>query len=1166
MRVEVDLTGRRALQVVIAAWLSFLAATAASRAQTNVAPAVGQSEGYTALSYSSDGRWLASGAGDGTVAIWDLESGRIIRRFTGDTKSTDTVSISPDRKSIASISGSIRIWDILSGNLQREIRDLATNRMAMSPDWQNVAADGSVFQGVKLYQVLKIATSQDGAVERTLFGHGNSITRIVYSADGKFIASGSDDKTARFWDAKTGKLLRSFSGYQGSVAAVAISPDNQRVAAGGDDKTLKVWNTATGSLERSIAGFSEKIVAVSFSPDGRFIVASSDRELAMFSTTGGQQIWRSGDEDGIYDVKFSPDGRQVALATYQNIVLRDSNSGAIVRKLEGLAESANPVLFGSAQSLISDGRVWRRWDLASGRLLSQSSEETNLSAVMAVSADGKLVATSSYEGIAIWDASSGRQLRKFDKPPEFISALVFAPDGQSLLSGGGKVVRFWSLATGRSVRSVNLTGLYSIVSMAITPDGRTVAVSLLDSIRLLDASSGRLIRSFEKRQGDAYDMLTFANDGRVLVTGGFVTCSPIAGCHGDSRIQWGALKLWDVGSGRLLRTMDDYRSRVKAVAVSPDSQTIVGVSDDGTIKMWNAASGRLLGLLHGNATTIKSIAFSQDGSRIVGGSDSEVKVWDFPSAEQLVSLVCSPGGEWATITPEGFFDASPRGAELLYVVQGFQTERIDRAYNVLYRPDLVREKLAGDPNGKVKAASAQLNLDKVVASGSAPKVSIASPEAAVSSPTDEAEVEALITDQGGGIGRIEWRVNGVTLGVETRGIRPLAGSAENGPATTTTQSLKRKLALERGENRVEIVAYNGKNLVASEAAVVTIQWDGEKTAAPPRLYVLSVGVNDYYDSRLHLTYAVPDAIALAEGFGKAGAGLYAGVEVKTVLDSDVTPDNLDRVFAELGGRIQPRDVFVFFLAGHGKTKNGRYYFLPRDFRYEDESSVERAGMDQDRFQAWFARIPARKSILLYDTCESGSLTGNNSRGSDIDERLGALNRMARATGRTFLTATTDDSPALEGYRGHGVFTYVLLDAFARADVNNNGMIEVSELADYVDRRVPDLSFEVFKLRQIPQRSIVGNNFPLASRVEVLGVGSPPNDQPDGGTTIPLKPTHVAVASADSYAQASGNGTSTGQVPAGTLLSLVRTEQNWALVAKDGKLIGYVRLDRLMQVK
>ncbi|MCK1386994.1 Ig-like domain-containing protein, partial [Bradyrhizobium sp. 21] len=831
-----------------------------SNAQTIVVPAVGQADGYTSISYSNDGQWIASGAGDGTVAIWDVASGRIIRRFAGDTKATDSVSISPDRRSIASISGSIRIWDIASGKLQREIRDLATNHMAVSPDWQKVAADSSVFQGVKLFQVLKVATAQDGTVERTLFGHSNSITRIVYSADGNFIASASDDKTARFWDAKSGKLLRSFSGYQGAVAAVAISPNNQRIVAAGDDKIVKVWNTASGSLERSISGFGEKIVGVSFSPDGQSIAVISDHELIVFNATSGQPIWKSGEETGIYDVKFSPDGRQVAVATYQNIVLRDSGNGEVDRKLEGLVEAAAPVSFASARSLISDGRIWRRWDLTTGRLLNQSGEETNLSQVMAISADGKLVATSSYEGIAIWDISSGKTLRKFDKPPEFISALAFAPDGQSLLSGGEKIVRFWSLGTGHSTRSVSLPGPYSIISMALTPDGRTVAVSSLDTLRLVDASSGRIIRSFEKHQGDAYDVVAFANGGRVLVTGGFVTCSPIAGCHGDSRIQWGALRLWDVASGRVLRTLDDYRSRVKAIAVSPDSQILVGVSDDGTIKMWNAVSGSLVGSLRGNATTIKSIAFSQDGARIVGGSDGEIKIWEFPTGEQLASLICSPGGEWVVITPEGFFDASSRGAELLYVIQDFHTERIDRAYNALYRPDLVHEKLAGDPNGKLKTAAAQLNLDKVMASGLAPKVTIVSPASRSSSPTDELEVEASISDQGGGIGRIEWRVNGVTLGVETRGVKPLgATGAGDSAAPSDKQTAKQKLALERGENRIEAIAYNSKNLIASEVAGVSIQWDGEKTAAAPRLYVLSVGVNDYYDSRLHLAYAVPDA-------------------------------------------------------------------------------------------------------------------------------------------------------------------------------------------------------------------------------------------------------------------------------------------------------------------
>jgi uncharacterized caspase-like protein len=282
---------------------------------------------------------------------------------------------------------------------------------------------------------------------------------------------------------------------------------------------------------------------------------------------------------------------------------------------------------------------------------------------------------------------------------------------------------------------------------------------------------------------------------------------------------------------------------------------------------------------------------------------------------------------------------------------------------------------------------------------------------------------------------------------------------------------------------------------------------------------------------------------------------YTAVEVKTVLDSEVTLSNLDKVFADLSQKVQPRDVFVFFLAGHGKTKNGRYYFLPRDFRYEDESSIEKAGMGQDKFQAWFAEIPARKSLLLYDTCESGSLTGANKRGSDIDERLGALNRMARATGRTFLTATTDDAPALEGYHGHGVFTYALLDAFAHADVNNDGLIEISELADYIDQKVPDYSFEAFKLRQIPQRSIVGNNFALTNKAEVLP--ATPVAATGGAATIPTGPTHVIVAPVDVKTTASDTGVTVTHLPPGTQVRLIETANGWVLIARDGQKLGYV---------
>ncbi|WP_334396117.1 hypothetical protein [Bradyrhizobium sp. AZCC 2289] len=167
---------------------------------------------------------------------------------------------------------------------------------------------------------------------------------------------------------------------------------------------------------------------------------------------------------------------------------------------------------------------------------------------------------------------------------------------------------------------------------------------------------------------------------------------------------------------------------------------------------------------------------------------------------------------------------------------------------------------------------------------------------------------------------------------------------------------------------------------------------------------------------------------------------------------------------------------------------------------------------------------------------------------------------------TFLTATTDDAPALEGYRGHGVFTYALLDALDHADVNKNGLIEVSELADYIDQKVPDFSFEAFKLRQIPQRSIVGNNFALTNKAEVLttstgpaaaGNASPTTQSP--ATAFPAKPTHVVIAPTpvDVFERAHGAGASLQKLPAGTLVTVVRTADGWTFIAKDGKSLGYI---------
>jgi hypothetical protein len=430
---------------------------------------------------------------------------------------------------------------------------------------------------------------------------------------------------------------------------------------------------------------------------------------------------------------------------------------------------------------------------------------------------------------------------------------------------------------------------------------------------------------------------------------------------------------------------------------------------------------------------------------------------------------------------------------MLSVVRGLEAFAVDQFYQVLYRPDLVQEKLAGDPSGRVKEAAAKLDLGKLIESGRVPAVKFISHQGEQASPTDLVTVEANLQDQGGGLGRAEWRINGITIGVVDK------------PAVT----LKQSVALDPGDNVVELVAYNGANLVSSLPARAKIIWNGAEPTARPRLHVLVAGINQYVDGALKLTYAVPDAKAIAVAFQEAGKDHYEDVQVTFALDADATVTRLDRIFTDLAGKIRPRDVFVFFAAAHGKTVDGRYYMVPQDLRYQNEQSLVHNGIGQNKLQEWFAKIAAKKAVLIFDTCEAGSLaSGRVSMASAQQvatrglEQKAALGRLIQATGRATLTATTSTQDALEGYGGHGVFTFAILDALARGDTNGNGLIELAELIQHVDGLVPAIAEKLLGAKQFPQMDAFGSNFALARQVPTLAPAK------GDDIVIPIKPTHV----------------------------------------------------------
>ena len=1144
--------GRRWLAcglVLLAMPMLCTAASAQQRPRVEIVPFAPHSNyGATSSAISPDGKYLLSGGDGAMLKLWDAATGRLIRTFAGHSEAVNSVAFSPDSA------------HLLSGSQDR---------------------------------TLKLWDPTSGRVIRTFEGHSGSVSYVAFSPDGTRVLSGSSDKTLKLWDAASGHLIRTFEGHREWIASVGFSPDGTRLISGSFDRTLKLWDAASGQTILTVEE-PDFVLSAVFSPDGtRVLLSVSDHKdfaatLRLRDAASGQLIrtFKGHSSIRVHSVKFSPDGTRVLSGSDDaTLKLWDAATGQLIRTFENQPLGAEPGALGGhdgqvlsvayssdgTQLVSNDPRTLRLWDVSSGRLIRTIGMLSDTVHSVQFSPDGTHVVSAHGGGrtLKLWDAVSGRLIRIFagTERRDWMLSVAFSPNGTRLVSGTSSgTVKLWDVASGQQIHA--LPGhSYAASSVAFSPDGtRLLSGSYDNTIRLWDGASAQLMRTF-KGHSEAVRSVAFSSDGRRVISGSAdttlklwdaatgqlvrtlegrshyvnsVAFSPdgtrLLSGHGDN-----TLKLWDAASGQLIRAFEGHRGQIESVGFSPDGTRLISGSFDSTLKVWDAASGQLIRTLEGHSGRVYSAAFSPDGARLISGSsDGTSRVWSAATGEVLATLLAARSGEWLVITPEGFFEASGSGTEMLGIVTGLEVYSIDQFYQVLYRPDLVQEKLAGDRNGKVREAAARLDLSKLLDSGRVPSVAITSHKAQDKSPADLVTVEARLADQGGGIGRAEWRINGITVGLVEKAVG----------AAGQLIALKQAMALDPGDNTVELVAYNSANLVASVPARAKITWTGSEPTAPPRLYVLAVGINDYLDSNLKLTYAVPDAKSLAAALSQAGQGHYEEVIVTHALDGDATAAKLDEVFKDLAAKVRPRDVFLFFAAGHGKTLDGRYYFLPHDLRYHTDQSLVRDAIGQDKLQAWFARILAKKAVLMFDTCEAGSLTERKQTRGGLEQKA-SLGRLIQATGRATLTASTATQEAYEGHGGHGVFTFALLDALARADLNNNGLIELAELIQHVDGLVPAITEKRWGARQFPQMDAYGSNFPLARQVVALAPAS------DGAIVIPIKPTHVSTELLQIFKEAGGTGAVVEQLPPFSTVTLVKVERGWMLIAKDGRALGYV---------
>ena len=698
----------------------------------------------------------------------------------------------------------------------------------------------------------------------------------------------------------------------------------------------------------------------------------------------------------------------------------------------------------------SDDDTVKLWEVESGKEIRTFTSHTDNVSSVSFSPDGKYIASGSWYGtIKLWEVESGKEIRTFSGHTSYVTSVSFSPDGKYIASGSGDdTVKLWEVESGKEIRT--LTGHTSVIkSVSFSPDGKYLASGSRDAtVKLWEVEGGKEIRTLTGHTDDV-NSVSFSPDGKYVISGSW-----------DRTV-----KLWEVDSGKEIRTFG-HTYYVTSVSFSPDGKYIASGSWDRTIKLWEVESGKEIRTLTGHTGDINFVSFSPDGKYIASGSrDGTIKLWEVETGELIYTILTCINGEWLTYTPEGFFIGSEWATKnLVHIVDGLEVIGIDQVYDKLYRPDLVAAKMRGED---ISMYAKEVNLASLVHSGSVPLVTL---ENLPENPTSrDITFDVCVKNTGGGIGKVNLVLNGKTIQL-SEGIESSTGQTVN---------FRHTITLQNGKNTIEAFAYNGSGLVESRRSSNAIKWEG--ATSKPNLYVLTLAINKYRDKSLWLNYCVPDANAIAESFKTQESGLYENVYVSSLQDGKVTKDGISEEFKRLSNLVTADDVFVFYISGHGTTyDDGDYYYLPVNFRYTSKEEIPIQGISKNDLIENLSLIKAGKTLLMLDTCNSGAFFANSGQ-RGLSEKT-AIDRLTRATGHATLAAASDSQSAMEGYEGHGVFTYVLLEGLkGEADSNDDGFVTLLELASYVENEVPERSYEKWGYEQVPQKDLRRQDFPIAGK-------------------------------------------------------------------------------------
>ena len=978
-------------------------------------------------------------------------------------------------------------------------------------------------------KVIKIWDVKLNTLIKTLSGHTRGIKKIALSPDDKYIVSGSIDKTIKIWDFE--KEIFSLPGDAYSADYVGFSTDGKYIfTCGTNNLKTSIWDLSTKKIKMKLDN-NYAFKGVASSPDGKLIALIGGN--SVLKTTNDFQTIKKLDINFIEFIDFSSDSKKILSSTRNGMQIIDVKTGNILKKIS--KSSVLKALFINngkrivSKDYSSDIKIW---DIEKCEIIKiLKSHEKKVTDIF-VSEDGKkLVSASEDNSIKLWDLDTYELINTFKSRSYAVNSIAVSKDGKTAVTGGtDKILRVWDFLNAKLAYSFTKNS-DEIMGIAISPDQENFMVSERN-MKYFDIKSGENIKTYEGQRYYFGAPVLFTSNGKYILTcnrnyeilfmdlSSGKTIRKFSGHNGQikslsfspdekyfvSSANDFKVKFWNLSiSSNELSTLSDHTSEVNAVEFSPDGKYIASGSIDGTliiseidydagflrsikkyktrsisslaytpngenviigsydktVSVFSLDKGKETDVFDGHFSTVRKVTVSNDGKYIFSTSwDSTTKIWNLETKKEVAMLVGFSDGEWIIITPEGYFNSSKNAAKYLTVKIDNNYYTMDNYLETFFRPDLVKMALAGI---SLKNFSKLDNIEL------APNISIVGCDVE----NNEANISIKITDNGGGIGDIRLYHNDSLIALDD-------GKTSKDKLKAGSFIKKFRVKLQNGKNNFEAIAFNNDNTMQSNRSEKIIKYVS-RAVKKPSLYALVIGINEYQNRNLNLQYAVPDALLFSNTLNKIAKPLFKKIEIKLLTKKEVTTSEaIVKSFLSFTD-FNPEDLFVFYIASHGTISDGEFFLITSNVGSVSTKKLKEDALSQNYIKKLIANIPTSKKLIVLDTCNSQAL------GEDIQLTLmtrglsqdTAIKILSRSVGVTILCSAKSDQEAIEGYKNHGLFTYVLSDGMqGKADYDRDGFIKTLELADYLDTVVPVLAEKIFKMAQYPIVSPIGQGFPI----------------------------------------------------------------------------------------